>query len=400
MNIFDLLKIAIELGASDVHVTVGSCPIARTKGKFIKLSEKILTDQDTKEMVKDISGENDFNASDVHVTVGSCPIARTKGKFIKLSEKILTDQDTKEMVKDISGENDFNRIQEYGEADFSVSIDTGERFRVNAYKQKGNYAIAIRTIAAQIPAFESLGLPEVLKRFTEKHKGLVLVTGPTGSGKSTTLASLIDIINENQQKHIITLEDPIEYVHNHKMSLVNQREIGQDTESFNSALRAILRQDPDVILIGEMRDPETISIALTAAETGHLVFSTLHTVGAAKTIDRIVDMFPSEQQQQVRTQLSTVCEGVVSQQLIQTVDGRRRIAALEVMIANPAIRNLIRENKTYQIQNQIQTGSKFGMKSMDQELVNLYRQGLISRDSALSRCTDYEYTSRLVGDRY
>ncbi len=353
MNIFDLLKIAIELGASDVHVTVGSCPIARTKGKFIKLSEKI-----------------------------------------------LTDQDTKEMVKDISGENDFNRIQEYGEADFSVSIDTGERFRVNAYKQKGNYAIAIRTIAAQIPAFESLGLPEVLKRFTEKHKGLVLVTGPTGSGKSTTLASLIDIINENQQKHIITLEDPIEYVHNHKMSLVNQREIGQDTESFNSALRAILRQDPDVILIGEMRDPETISIALTAAETGHLVFSTLHTVGAAKTIDRIVDMFPSEQQQQVRTQLSTVCEGVVSQQLIQTVDGRRRIAALEVMIANPAIRNLIRENKTYQIQNQIQTGSKFGMKSMDQELVNLYRQGLISRDSALSRCTDYEYTSRLVGDRY
>lgn len=353
MNIFDLLKIAIELGASDVHVTVGSCPIARTKGKFIKLSEKI-----------------------------------------------LTDQDTKEMVKDISGENDFNRIQEYGEADFSVSIDTGERFRVNAYKQKGNYAIAIRTISAQIPAFESLGLPEVLKRFTEKHKGLVLVTGPTGSGKSTTLASLIDIINENQQKHIITLEDPIEYVHNHKMSLVNQREIGQDTESFNSALRAILRQDPDVILIGEMRDPETISIALTAAETGHLVFSTLHTVGAAKTIDRIVDMFPSEQQQQVRTQLSTVCEGVVSQQLIQTVDGRRRIAALEVMIANPAIRNLIRENKTYQIQNQIQTGSKFGMKSMDQELVNLYRQGLISRDSALSRCTDYEYTSRLVGDRY
>ena len=353
MNIFDLLKIAIELGASDVHVTVGSCPIARTKGKFIKLSEKI-----------------------------------------------LTDQDTKEMVKDISGENDFDRIQEYGEADFSVSIDTGERFRVNAYKQKGNYAIAIRTISAQIPAFESLGLPEVLKRFTEKHKGLVLVTGPTGSGKSTTLASLIDIINENQQKHIITLEDPIEYVHNHKMSLVNQREIGQDTESFNSALRAILRQDPDVILIGEMRDPETISIALTAAETGHLVFSTLHTVGAAKTIDRIVDMFPSEQQQQVRTQLSTVCEGVVSQQLIQTVDGRRRIAALEVMIANPAIRNLIRENKTYQIQNQIQTGSKFGMKSMDQELVNLYRQGLISRDSALSRCTDYEYTSRLVGDRY
>ena len=351
MNIFDLLKIAIELGASDIHITVDSTPVARIKGKFIKLTDKILT------------------------------------KY-----------DTEEMAKEIAGEKNFKRIQEHGECDFSVAIESGERFRVNAYKQKGHYAIAIRTITSQIPSFETLGLPEVLKTFTEKHKGLVLVTGPTGSGKSTTLASLIDIINENQQRHIITLEDPIEYVH-HKQSLVNQREIGQDTESFNTALRAILRQDPDVILVGEMRDPETISIALTAAETGHLVFSTLHTVGAAKTIDRIVDMFPSEQQQQIRTQLSTVCEGVISQQLLQTIDGRKRVAALEVMVATPAIRNLIRENKTYQIPNMIQTGSKFGMQSMDQELVNLYRQGSITRDSVLSRCTDYEYTSRLVGDR-
>ncbi len=352
MNIFDLLKIAIELGASDIHITVDSTPVARIKGKFIKLTDKILT------------------------------------KY-----------DTEEMAKEIAGEKNFKRIQEHGECDFSVAIESGERFRVNAYKQKGHYAIAIRTITSQIPSFETLGLPEVLKTFTEKHKGLVLVTGPTGSGKSTTLASLIDIINENQQRHIITLEDPIEYVHYHKQSLVNQREIGQDTESFNTALRAILRQDPDVILVGEMRDPETISIALTAAETGHLVFSTLHTVGAAKTIDRIVDMFPSEQQQQIRTQLSTVCEGVISQQLLQTIDGRKRVAALEVMVATPAIRNLIRENKTYQIPNMIQTGSKFGMQSMDQELVNLYRQGSITRDSVLSRCTDYEYTSRLVGDR-
>ena len=352
MNIFDLLKIAIELGASDIHITVDSTPVARIKGKFIKLTDKILT------------------------------------KY-----------DTEEMAKEIAGEKNFKRIQEHGECDFSVAIESGERFRVNAYKQKGHYAIAIRTITSQIPSFETLGLPEVLKTFTEKHKGLVLVTGPTGSGKSTTLASLIDIINENQQRHIITLEDPIEYVHHHKKSLVNQREIGQDTESFNSALRAILRQDPDVILVGEMRDAETISIALTAAETGHLVFSTLHTVGAAKTIDRIVDMFPSEQQQQIRTQLSTVCEGVISQQLLQTIDGRKRVAALEVMVSTPAIRNLIRENKTYQIPNMIQTGSKFGMQSMDQELVNLYRQGSITRDSVLSRCTDYEYTSRLVGDR-
>ena len=352
MNIFDLLKIAIELGASDIHITVDSTPVARIKGKFIKLTDKILT------------------------------------KY-----------DTEEMAKEIAGEKNFKRIQEHGECDFSVAIESGERFRVNAYKQKGHYAIAIRTITSQIPSFETLGLPEVLKTFTEKHKGLVLVTGPTGSGKSTTLASLIDIINENQQRHIITLEDPIEYVHHHKQSLVNQREIGQDTESFNTALRAILRQDPDVILVGEMRDPETISITLTAAETGHLVFSTLHTVGAAKTIDRIVDMFPSEQQQQIRTQLSTVCEGAISQQLLQTIDGRKRVAALEVTVATPAIRNLIRENKTYQIPNMIQTGSKFGMQSMDQELVNLYRQGSITRDSVLSRCTDYEYTSRLVGDR-
>lgn len=353
MNIFDLLKIAVELGASDIHITVDSAPIARIKGKFVKLAEKILT------------------------------------KY-----------DTEEMTKEIAGEKSFNKVKEHGECDFSVEIDSGDRFRVNAYKQKGNYAIAIRVITSEIPSFETLGLPQVLKTFTEKHKGLVLVTGPTGSGKSTTLASLIDIINEKQQKHIITLEDPIEYVHHHKQSLVNQREIRQDTESFNSALRAILRQDPDVILVGEMRDPETISIALTAAETGHLVFSTLHTVGAAKTIDRIVDMFPSEQQQQIRTQLSTVCEGVISQQLLQTIDGRKRVAALEVMVATPAIRNLIRENKTYQIPNMIQTGSKFGMQSMDQELINLYRQGVITRESVLNRCTDYEYTSRLIENRY
>ena len=301
------------------------------------------------------------------------------------------------MAKEITGPKKFKILEEHGEVDLSVSIKTGDRFRVNAYKQKGNYAIAIRTITSQIPTFKTLGLPDVVASFAEKHKGLVLVTGPTGSGKSTTLASLIDIINSTQERHIITLEDPIEYVHHHKKGIVNQREIGNDTDSFNAALRAALRQDPDVILVGEMRDPETVSIALTAAETGHLVFSTLHTVGSAKTIDRIVDMFPAEQQQQVRTQLSTVCEGVISQQLIKTIDGRNRVAALEVMVTTPAIRNLIRENKTYQIQNIIQTSSKIGMQSMDQELVNLFRQGKISKESVLSRCTDFEYTSRLVG---
>ena len=342
----------------------------------------------------------ELKASDVHITVNLSPIARINGKFQKLSQDLLTNNDVYNLASQITNEEIIHKINEQGEADFSVSLPNKHRIRVNVYKQRGNYAMAIRIIPNEIPKFEELKLPNAIKEFVNKQKGLVLITGPTGSGKSSTLASLIDLINETRECHIITLEDPIEYIHNHKKSIINQREIGRDSVDFNSALRASLRQDPDVILIGEMRDAETISIALTAAETGHLVFSTLHTVGAAKTIDRIVDMFPSEQQQQVRTQLSTVCEGVVSQQLIKTIDGRKRVAALEVMVANPAIRNLIRENKTYQIQNIIQTGSKQGMQSMDQELVNLYRRGLISRDSVLSRCTDYEFTSRLVGERY
>ncbi len=339
----------------------------------------------------------ELGASDIHITVDSPPIARVKGSFIKLREENLSKEDTFQMAKEITGPKKFKILEEHGEVDLPVSIERGHTFRENAYKQRGNYAIAIRTITSQIPSFKTLGLPNVVASFAEKHKGLVLVTGPTESGKSTTLASLIDIINSTQERHIITLEDPIEYVHHHKKGIVNQREIGNDTDSFNAALRAALRQDPDVILVGEMRDPETVSIALTAAETGHLVFSTLHTVGSAKTIDRIVDMFPAEQQQQIRTQLSTVCEGVISQQLIKTTDGRNRVAALEVMVTTPAIRNLIRENKTYQIQNIIQTSSKIGMQSMDQELVNLFRQGKISKESVLSRCTDFEYTSRLVG---
>lgn len=338
-----------------------------------------------------------LGSSDIHITTDSLPIARAKGKFIKLSNRVLTKEDTKEMVKEIAGEDRFKIVESIGELDFSASLEDGTRFRVNAYKQKGNYAMAIRTINAKVPNFNELHLPETLKTFTEKHKGLVLVTGPTGSGKSTTLASLIDIINESRQAHIITLEDPIEYVHNHKISIVNQREIGSDSKSFKSALRAILRQDPDVILIGEMRDSETISIALTAAETGHLVFSTLHTIGAAKTIDRIIDNFPPEQQQQIRTQLSTVCEGVISQQLLPMADGNGRVAATEVMIATPAIRNLIRENKTYQIQNTIQTGTSKGMHTMDQDLVKLCQQGRITKEMALGRCSDFDYVNKCVG---
>ena len=337
-----------------------------------------------------------LGASDIHITSNSEPIARVKGKFIKLSDDILTKEDTKEMVKQIADEERLQNIEKIGELDFSATLEDGTRFRVNAYKQKGSYALAIRTINSKVPSFEELNLPKTLKTFTEKHKGLVLVTGPTGSGKSTTLASLIDIINQNRQAHIITIEDPIEYVHNHKRSIVNQREIGIDSKSFHSALRAILRQDPDVILIGEMRDSETISIALTAAETGHLVFSTLHTVGSAKTIDRIIDSFPSEQQQQIRTQLSTVCEGIISQQLLPTADGNDIVAVTEVMMSTPAIRNLIRENKTFQIQNTMQTGLSKGMHTMDQDLIKLYKQGIITKEIALSRCSDFDYVNKCV----
>ena len=341
-----------------------------------------------------------LEASDIHITVGVPPMVRKNGNLIKLCEKTLTQEQIKIILEKIASEKILNKIETDGECDFSISIQSGYRFRVNAYKEKGNYAIALRVIAQQIPDFNSLGLPKILKTFTQKNKGLVLVTGPTGSGKSTTLASLIDIININTQSHIITIEDPIEYVHNHKNSIISQREIGHDTKDFNSALKSILRQDPDVILIGEMRDAETISVALTAAETGHLVFSTLHTIGAAKTIDRIIDSFALEQQQQIRIQLSTVIEGIVSQQLIPTSDGQGRVAAIEVMTATPAIRNLIREGKNHQIQSTIQTSMNFGMQTMDQDLIKLYKQGKINREMVLSRCNYYDFTSKSIGSIY
>ncbi|MGM9531105.1 type IV pilus twitching motility protein PilT [Intestinibacter sp.] len=337
-----------------------------------------------------------LNASDVHITVDLSPIARVNGKFIKLQQQILTNQDVYNLLKQIIDEKLIHKINTEGELDFSISLSNGYRVRANIYKQKGNYAMALRIIPREIPAFEELKLPEVIKEFAKKQKGLILITGPTGSGKSTTLASLIDLINKTRQCHIITLEDPIEYLHKHKKSIVNQREIGKDSIDFNSALRASLRQDPDVILVGEMRDPETISIALRAAETGHLVFSTMHTIGAAKTIDRIIDSFEASKQQQIRSQLSTVCTGIVSQQLIPSIDESSRIVATEVMIANTAIRNLIRENKIYQIQNIIQTSSKQNMFSMDQDVSRLYKQGLISKESLLSRCDDLQYVRKIV----
>lgn len=325
------------------------------------------------------------NASDLHITVGIPPIFRVNGYLEKYGNKPLKPEDTMKLLKSVLSEKDIKILNKKGEIDLSFSSPGIGRFRVNAYKQRGSYGMALRIIPLRIPTMEELGLPLVLKDLARIPRGLILVTGPTGSGKSTTLASMIDQINRERSCHILTLEDPIEYLHKHNKSMVNQREIGTDSLNFNNALRAALRQDPDVILVGEMRDLETISIALTAAETGHLVFSTLHTLGASKTIDRIIDVFPPHQQQQIRIQFASVIQGIISQQLLSKIDGSGRVAAFEVMVATPAIRNLIREEKSHQIDTVIQTGSKFGMETMDNAILDLYNKGSISKETALNQ---------------
>ena len=333
-------------------------------------------------------------ASDLHLTVGISPIIKVNGKLVRLEHEILRPEDTEAYAREIL-QDAYEKYDAIGEYDTSYSIHGKGRFRVNIYKQRNSTALAIRVISLDMPTLDSLGYPETLKDICNLQRGLVLVTGPTGSGKSTTLAALINEINSNRESHIITIEDPIEFLHKHNKSIVNQREIGKDTLSYERALKAALREDPDVILIGEMRDLETISTAITAAETGHLVFSTLHTIGAAKTIDRIVDVFPPHQQEQIKIQLASVLQIIISQQLVETVDGDRN-AALEIMVATPAIKNLIREGKTHQIESSIQTGSKYGMRTMDMELANLYREGIITQETAMNSAIDREILSRLL----
>lgn len=333
-------------------------------------------------------------ASDLHLTVGISPIIKVNGKLVRLEHEILRPEDTEAYAREIL-QDAYEKYDAIGEYDTSYSIHGKGRFRVNIYKQRNSTALAIRVISLDMPTLDSLGYPETLKDICNLKRGLVLVTGPTGSGKSTTLAALINEINSNRESHIITIEDPIEFLHKHNKSIVNQREIGKDTLSYERALKAALREDPDVILIGEMRDLETISTAITAAETGHLVFSTLHTIGAAKTIDRIVDVFPPHQQEQIKIQLASVLQIIISQQLVETVDGDRN-AALEIMVATPAIKNLIREGKTHQIESSIQTGSKYGMRTMDMELANLYREGIITQETAINSAIDREILSRLL----
>lgn len=333
-------------------------------------------------------------ASDLHLTVGISPIIKVNGKLVRLEHEILRPEDTEAYAREIL-QDAYEKYDAIGEYDTSYSIHGKGRFRVNIYKQRNSTALAIRVISLDMPTLDSLGYPETLKDICNLKRGLVLVTGPTGSGKSTTLAALINEINSNRESHIITIEDPIEFLHKHNKSIVNQREIGKDTLSYERALKAALREEPDVILIGEMRDLETISTAITAAETGHLVFSTLHTIGAAKTIDRIVDVFPPHQQEQIKIQLASVLQIIISQQLVETVDGDRN-AALEIMVATPAIKNLIREGKTHQIESSIQTGSKYGMRTMDMELANLYREGIITQETAMNSAIDREILSRLL----
>jgi twitching motility protein PilT len=338
-------------------------------------------------------------ASDLHLTVGAHPTVRSRGRLTQLKDyPKLSESDTREIVYAILSGDQRQRLETDWQIDFAYSIPGHARFRVNAYFQRGAIGAAFRLIPVALTSIDELGLPATVHEFARRPRGFVLVTGPTGSGKSTSLAAIIDEINQTREEHIMTIEDPIEFLHSHKKCLVNQRELGSDAQSFADALKAALRQDPDVILVGEMRDLETISTALTAAETGHLVFATLHTQDTAQTIDRIIDVFPAHQQGQVRVQLSVALQGIMTQQLLPTADGSGRVVACEVLVPNPAVRNLIREGKTHQIYSVLQTSSAAGMQTMDASLARLVRLGTITRKLAEARSSTPEELRRLLGD--
>jgi twitching motility protein PilT len=340
------------------------------------------------------------NASDIHLSVDLPPVVRIDGDLKKMNYEPFTPQNLQTMLYSILRDDQIQRFEEDMELDFSYSLQKKARFRVNFYRDRGNCAAAFRLIPAVIPTVEQLGLSPVVKDLARRSRGLVLVTGPTGSGKSTTLAAMVNVINMEMAKHVLTIEDPIEYLHTHKRSIVNQRELGQDTKSFNNALRASLREDPDVILVGEMRDHETMALAITAAETGHLVMSTLHTNTAADSVDRVIDVFPPGQQEQVRVQLSNNLVAILSQQLIPRATEPGRVCAMEICIANAAIRNLIREAKAHQVTSIIQTHTNVGMQTMDQALKDLYQRGLITWDSAVERCVNRQELEKMImGDQ-
>jgi twitching motility protein PilT len=340
----------------------------------------------------------ELNASDLHMTVGACPMIRVRGELRALDGyPPLNSKDTRDVVYSILSNDQRKKLEQEWQVDFSYSVPGHGRFRVNAYMQRASIGAAFRLIPAEIKSIDQLGLPAAMHEFVTKPRGFVLVTGPTGSGKSTSLAAMIDEINTTRKEHILTIEDPIEFLHRHKSCVVNQREVGNDAQSFGLGLKAALRQDPDVILVGEMRDLDTISTALTAAETGHLVFATLHTQDTSQTIDRIIDVFPPHQQQQVRVQLSVALQGIMTQQLLPTADGSGRVACCEVLTMTPAVRNLIREGKTHQIHSVLQTSAAAGMQSMDAALATLVRNGKITRELAESRSSTPEELRRLLG---
>ena len=337
-------------------------------------------------------------ASDLHVTAGAPPTVRIAGSLRPLpGAPVLDSASLKRILYAIITQQQREMFEERLELDFSYSLPGRARFRVNMYQQREAVGAAFRVIPFEIKSLESLGIPPIVSSFSALPRGFVLVTGPTGSGKSTTLASLIDIANSTRHDHIMTVEDPIEFLHRHRNCLVNQREVGTDTRSFAEALKHVLRQDPDIILVGEMRDLETIQVALTAAETGHLVFATLHTQDAAQTVDRIIDVFPPHQQQQIRQQLAGTLQGVVCQTLCKTADGKGRVAAVEVMVATPAIRNLIREGKTHQIYSSLQAGAQFGMQTLDQHLAELVRAHRITYEQGAEKCHHVEDFNRMTG---
>ncbi len=329
-------------------------------------------------------------ASDLHISVDSAPVLRLNGEMIPLDTDHLTPEDTERLMKSITSEQNQQHVRQDGGTDFGFAFGDKARFRVSVFRQRGHVGMVLRTIPNDLLTLEQIGLPPSVKELLYKPRGLVLVTGPTGSGKSTTLASMINIINQDRSCHIITVEDPIEFYHEHQRSVITQREIGVDVPSFSEALRRALRQDPDIILVGEMRDLETIEAAVTAAETGHLVFGTLHTTGAAETVDRIVDAFPTDQQEQVRTQLAATLVAVISQVLLQREDRPGRVAAFEIMISTPSIRASIRDNKTFRITSDIQTGAKYGMITLDAHLLQLYNNGAISYGDLITKCRDAE----------
>ncbi len=324
-------------------------------------------------------------ASDLHITVGQPPVLRLQGRMQKLRTKVLEPEDTMDLMKSITPERCQQEFQETGSTDFGFAFGDAARFRVSIFRQRGKVAMVLRQIPVDLLTMEQLNLPEVFKKLIMKPRGLVLVTGPTGSGKSTSLAAMVDYLNENVDHHIITIEDPIEFQHNHKKSTINQREVGVDVTSFAEAIRRALRQDPDVILVGELRDLETIEAAITAAETGHVVFGTLHTSSAAGTINRIIDVFPTNQQEQIRTQLASSIIGILSQQLLKKIGGGR-VAAFETLVVTSGIANLIRENKIFRITSQIQTGSKYGMQLLDDHIFSLWKEGLVTQEDALAKC--------------